>query len=159
MNKTELKQFVKLELQDRWKRWFPTDAELKDVFAWFEPFTTEQAIKAATQVKQEQTTDRWEPDIPKILSICKQMTEVKKTVTHVNCIAVLDDGLMVDFWTPLAGLVELDAERASNIQHGVLRYIVDNRHYANHGLENVAVFVGEENRKYAIELSEQRKAA
>ncbi len=157
MNSNELKQFIQLELKDRWRKWNPTDTEIKDIKAWFEPFTIGQASKAAMQVKQEQITDKWEPDISKILSICKRMEQSGKSTTHVSTTAVWDDGFWKDFQYPMPGLVEVDAERGDAIRHEILRYLIDGRHFMEHGLENIEVFVGIENRGKAMELSEQRR--
>jgi hypothetical protein len=148
MNSKEIKHFIEFELKGRWKNWLPTPVEIKDIDTYFEPFTMEQAKIAARQYKEE---NGFEPNIGKIARICDRMKQARKSFTTIPVCSVFDDGYRFDIVYRAAGLVELTFEMAEKIKNEITFWLNDSWYTKFHG--NFVPFVGDENYKYAVEMS------
>lgn len=153
MTPAELKQFIQFDLKDRWPKWTPSDTTIKDVASWFKQYAFDIASKAAQQHKQS-FGGAWEPDISKILSICKDMVRSHKSTTDVRVIAVYDDGLRLSCVFQLTGLIEVTDDIYADCMAKYRYYLINENHYTQHGIEDLRLFINERD---ANELSDQRQ--
>jgi len=154
MDKRDFNRFFKTELKDRWPQWEPTDTQIRDVFDWLEPYSYEQARSAVVQARQE---NNWrDPNLPRILELCRQMQKSGRSKTNVPAYAVFMDGMMKTFYYQLEGLLDIDDGVGQSIKDRLTSYLIAENHFVNHG--RFVVFVGENNFYAACRLSEQNRA-
>lgn len=153
MKKNEIERFIKFELQGRWDGWEPTPAQAHDLQVWLEQFTYAQAQTAASQIRYEDNYNK--PNLGRIAELCKRMTQEKRSTTHVPAYAVFEDGMLKTFYFELMGLVDVTDAAGQKIKDALEYHLRAENHFANHG--GFTVFVGENNYKLAVSLSEQNR--